>query len=428
MNILIKNGRVVDPGNNINDVMDVLVENHTITKVAKNIKAEGATTIEAANKLVLPGLVDMHVHLREPGREDKETIFSGTRAAVHGGVTSVLAMANTLNTVDCVETVRLCKSIIKKNALAHVYITAAITKGREGRELTDFARLKKEGAVALSDDGASIDDQGVMLLALRRAKQQKMLVACHCEDRVLSAGGVVNLGLTSTRMGLKGVSDESEYKRVERDIAIAHKAHAPIHIQHVSCAQSVEIIAKAKKSGIQVTCETAPHYFSLSEEAVLGYDTNFKMNPPLRFKDDVAAVRQGLRDGTIDAIASDHAPHTDNEKAIEFDRAEFGVIGLETILAASLTELVCTGVLTLEECVRKLTVAPSNILDVDKGTLGVGRTADIVIVDSVKEWIVKKENFLSKSKNSAFLGRTLKGAVEYTIVNGHIAYPFKETK
>jgi len=428
MSILIKNGRVVDPGNNISDVMDVLVENHAISKVAKSIKADSATTIDATNKIVLPGLVDMHVHLREPGREDKETIASGTRAAVHGGVTSVLAMANTLTTIDSVEAVRLAKGIIKKTALAHVYIAAALTKGREGMVLTDIARLKKEGAIALSDDGASVDADQVMLLALKKAKQQKMLVACHCEDRALSASGVVNLGLTSTRMGLRGISAESEYKRVERDIALAQKAQSPIHIQHVSCAKSIEVIAKFKKAGVRVTCETAPHYFSLPEEAVLGYDTNFKMNPPLRSKEDIAAIRQALRDGTIDAIASDHAPHTENEKAIEFDRAEFGVIGLETILAASLTELVYTGTLTLEECVRKLTVVPSSILGVDRGTLGVGKPADITIVDTAKEWLVKKESFLSKSKNSAFLGKTLKGVVEYTIVNGHIVYPLKDPK
>jgi dihydroorotase len=233
---------------------------------------------------------------------------------------------------------------------------------------------------------------------------------------------VVNLGFTSTRLGLRGISKESEYTRVKRDIELAEKATAPIHIAHVSCLESVEIIAKAKKKGIKVTCETAPHYFALDEEAVLGYDTNKKMNPPLRSKADVAAIKRGLAEGVIDVIASDHAPHTENEKEIEFDRAEFGVIGLETILAVSITELLMPKVLNIAELCRKLTCNPAKILGIDRGTLGIGKDADIIIIDPNKEWTVKKEGFFSKSRNSAFLGRTLKGTVEYTICGGKIAY------
>jgi len=247
-------------------------------------------------------------------------------------------------------------------------------------------------------------------------------VLCHCEDKSLSKNRVVNLGFTSTRMGLRGISKESEYKRVERDIKLAEKADSPIHIAHVSCKESVEIIALAKGKGIKVTSDTCPHYFALSDAAVLGYDTNMKMNPPLRSKDDVGAIKKGLKNGIIDAIASDHAPHTENEKDIEFERAEFGVIGLETELAVAITELVHTGLLTWLDLARKMSLEPAKILRIKKGTLSVGTDADLIVLSPDKEWIVEKQNLISKSKNSCFLGRKLKGSVEYTICNGKIAY------
>ena len=423
MKILIKNGRVVDPANNLDGISDILIENTKISKAAKNINADADKIIDAAGKIVMPGLVDMHVHLREPGREDKETIASATKAALHGGVTSMLAMPNTQPAIDSVENVKLLKEIIEKTANANVFIAGTITKERNGKELTDIAKLKKEGVVAITDDGSSLDSHELMLEAFKKAKQEKVLVICHSEDKSLSMGGVVNLGLISTRMGLRGISQEAEYKRVKRDIELAEKADASIHIAHVSCKESVEIIAKAKKKGIKVTCETAPHYFALSEEAMLGYDTNLKMNPPLRSKDDVAAIKQGLKQGIIDAIASDHAPHTENEKEIEFDRAAFGVIGLETELAVAITELVQTGLIGWADLVKKLALNPAKILGIaGKGALSVGADADIVIVDPDKEWVVAKSGFFSKSKNSAFLGKQLKGIVEYTICSGKIAY------
>ncbi|MDP2924415.1 MAG: dihydroorotase [Candidatus Omnitrophota bacterium] len=427
MKVLIKNGHVVDPANKIDGIFDVLIDGAKIIKVAPAIKINAEQTIDATGKSVMPGIVDMHVHLREPGREDKETVASGTRAAIHGGVTSMLAMPNTLSTIDCPETVKLLKEIIAHTAQANVFISGAITKGRQGQKLTDIAKLKKSGAIAFSDDGNSVDSEKLMLAALKKAKELKVLVTCHCEDKALSADGVVNLGFTSTRMGLRGISKESEYKRIKRDIELAEKADAPIHIAHVSCSESVEIIAKAKKKGIKVTCETAPHYFTLDEESVFGYDTNRKMNPPLRGKNDVAAIKQGLANRVIDAIASDHAPHTENEKEIEFDRAEFGVIGLETILAVSITELLQAKVLSISELVRKLSLNPAKILGIDKGTLSVGKDADIIVIDPNKEWVVKKEGFFSKSRNCAFLGRTLKGVVEYTICGGKIVYASHST-
>jgi dihydroorotase len=422
MSLLIKGGRVVDPANNLDAVMDILVEDAKISKVAKNIKADADTVIDATDKIVMPGLVDMHVHLREPGREDKETIASGTKAAAKGGVTSVLAMANTLTPIDCVENVALLKGIIKKTACVNVFICGAITKERLGKELTDIAGLKKEGAIAISDDGSSVDDDTVMLEALKKAKQEKVLVTCHSEDKTLSGNGVVNLGFTSTRLGLRGISKESEYKRVARDIELAQESGAPVHIAHVSCKESVEIIAKAKKNGIKVTAEATPHHFALTEEAVLGYDTNMKVNPPLRSKEDVAAIKQGLKSGAIDAIASDHAPHTENEKDIEFERAEFGSVGLETILAVSITELIEPKLLSWPELVKKLSLNPAQILGIAKGTLSIGADADIIVVDPHQEWIVEKAGIISKSKNSAFLGKGLKGAVEYSICGGRVVY------
>ncbi|MFH0827086.1 MAG: dihydroorotase [Candidatus Omnitrophota bacterium] len=425
MKILIKGGRVIDPSSNLDEVCDILTQDSVVAQVSKGIKTEADFTIEAADKIVMPGLIDMHVHLREPGREDKETVASGTRAALKGGITSVLAMPNTFPAMDSVEHVRSLKDIIKNSAQAHVLIAGAITRGRSGEELADIAAVKKEGVVAITDDGHSVDSDALMLEALKTAQAQGVLVICHSEDKKLTNKGVVNLGFTSTRMGLRGISKESEYKRVQRDIELAEKAGARVHIAHVSCQESLELIAAAKKKGIKVTCETAPHYFSLSEEDVLGFDTFMKMNPPLRSRQDVAAIREGLADGTIDAIASDHAPHTENEKDIEFERAEFGVVGLETMLAVSVTELVEKGVLTWLELARKLTVNPARILGLSKGTLKEGADADLTVVAPKEEWLAEKAALVSKSKNCAFLGRALKGVVEYAICSGRIAYPFK---
>lgn len=416
--ILIKNGHVIDPANKRDEITDVLIEDGKIIKVAKNIPANGAQLIDATDKIVMPGIVDMHVHLREPGREDKETICSGTKAALKGGVTSLLAMPNTTPAIDSVETLKLLKNRIAKTAKNNVFICAAITRGRLGKELVDIKELKREGIIAISDDGASVDDDKLFLEAMKQARDNKVLVICHSEDKNLSNKGVVNAGFTATRLGLRGISDESEYKRVKRDIELAEKSQAAVHIAHVSCKESINLIAQAKKKGLKLTCETAPHYFSLSEEEVLDYDTSKKMNPPLRSKEDIEAIKKGLKDGTIDAIASDHAPHTENEKDIEFDRAEFGVVGLETELAVAITELVNPGVLSWVDLVKKMCLNPAQILGMPKGTLTVGADADLIIVSPDKEWVVEKNKLISKSKNSAFLGKKLKGVVEHTICKG----------
>lgn len=422
MKLLIKNGQVVDPANNIEGIYDILVENAKITKVARGIKAEVDEIIEAKGKIVMPGIVDMHVHLREPGREDKETIATGTKAALKGGVNSVLAMPNTLPAMDCPENIKLLKNILQKSAQANVFLAGAITKGRLGKELTDISGLKKEGVIAISDDGSSVDNAELMCQAMLKAKDAGILVICHCEDKSFTHEGVVNLGIISTRLGLRGISRESEYQRVARDIELAEKTGASVHIAHLSCQESVELIAQAKKKGIKITAEVTPHHFALTEEAVLGFDANMKMNPPLRSKADAGALKEGLKSGVIDVIASDHAPHTENEKEIEFERAEFGTIGLETELAASITELVKGGLLGWMDLVKKLCLNPAKILGTGKGTLSIGSDADIIVVAPDKEWIVQKEGFVSKSKNSAFLGKKLSGVVEYTICNGKVAY------
>jgi dihydroorotase len=422
MSILIKNGRVIDPANKIDAVLDVFIQGDKISQVGKNISGPADTIIEASNKIVAPGIVDMHVHLREPGREDKETVASATAAAAKGGVTTVLAMPNTQPAMDCVKNIELLQGIINQSALIKVLICGTITKQRLGQELSDIAALKKAGAVAISDDGSSVDSAELMLEAFKKAKQARLLTVCHCEDKKLSGKGVINLGFNSTRLGLRGISNESEYTRVRRDIELAEKSGALVHIAHVSCRESVDIIAAAKKKGVPVTCETAPHYFALTEEDVVDYDTNMKINPPLRTQEDLSAIKAGLKNMSIDAIASDHAPHTENDKAIEFDRAEFGKIGLESGLAVSIMELIDKKILSWPELVEKLALNPAKILGIAKGTLSVGADADVIIVDADKEFVLEKKSIVSKSKNSPFIGRTVKGLVEYTIYNGRVVY------
>ena len=425
MSILIKNGRVIDPVNKIDALMDILIEKNKISKVAEHINSNADTVIDATGKIVAPGIVDMHVHLREPGREDKETVASATAAAAKGGVTTVLAMPNTQPPMDCVENIKLLQGIINKSAVVNVLICGTITKQRLGQELSEIAALKKIGAIAISDDGSSVDNAALMLEAFKKAKQSDILTICHCEDKKLSGKGVINLGFNSTRLGLRGISNASEFERVGRDIELAKSCGAGVHIAHVSCRESVEIIATAKKKGVQVTCETAPHYFALTEDDIVDYDTNMKINPPLRTKKDVEAIKAGLKNKVIDAIASDHAPHTENEKAIEFDRAEFGKIGLESGLAVSIMELIDKKVLSWTELVMNMSVNPARILGINKGTLSIGAEADIIIVDADKEFVLEKKRIVSKSKNSPFIGRTVKGIVEYTICNGEIVYQNK---
>ena len=418
---LIKDGRVIDPGNKVNAILDIFVSGGKIGKIGKDLPVKAPETIDAKGKIVAPGFIDMHVHLREPGREDEETIRTGSRAAVHGGFTGILAMPNTEPAIDNPGMVKKLKEIIAKDAACNVFITGATTLGRSGKALTDFERLKKEGVIAVSDDGFPVRDKSLMQEALKRAKLSGLLLIEHCEDLDLSTGGVMNKGAISTRAGLKGIPARSEYEAVKRTLELAKKETARVHIAHVSCKESVELIRKAKKDGVKVTAETAPHYFALTEECCATYDTNTKMNPPLRTWGDTEAIKAGLADGTIDAIATDHAPHTDAEKDVEFDYAPFGIMGLETALPLAVTELIDKKILSWDELICKLSANPAAILGVAGGSLKEGNPADITIIDPDKEYVITKDSILSKSKNSPFINWKLKGKAITVFVNGAIA-------
>ena len=420
MKYLIKSGTVVDPIGNINEVLDVLVTDEKIADIGKSIQVKDAQVIDASGMIITPGLIDMHVHLREPGREDEETVLSGTRAAVKGGFTTVVCMPNTDPALDNVETLAMLKAIIAKDAIVNVLPAGAITIGRLGVELTDMKAMAKEGIVAVSDDGSSVEDSELMLKALKNAQSSNLVVIDHCEDMGLSNKGVMNKGFISTKMGLRGISRESEWVRIQRDIALAEKAGARIHIAHVSCKESVEVIREAKSRGVSVTAETAPHYFALTDECCVTYDTNTKINPPLRTAEDVAAIKEALVDGTIDVIASDHAPHTDSEKDVEFDLAPFGKIGLESSLGISIDELVIGKVLTWPQLVEKFASNPARILGLKSGTLEKGSLADITIIDPKKEYTITRETLESKSKNSPFVGWRLTGRAVHLFVAGKL--------
>jgi len=420
MKYLIKSGTVVDPIGNINEVLDVLVTDEKIADIGKSIQVKDAQVIDASGMIITPGLIDMHVHLREPGREDEETVLSGTRAAVKGGFTTVVCMPNTDPALDNVETLAMLKAIIAKDAIVNVLPAGAITIGRLGVELTDMKAMAKEGIVAVSDDGSSVEDSELMLKALKNAQSSNLVVIDHCEDMSLSNKGVMNKGFISTKMGLRGISRESEWVRIQRDIALAEKAGARIHIAHVSCKESVEVIREAKSRGVSVTAETAPHYFALTDECCVTYDTNTKINPPLRTAEDVAAIKEALVDGTIDVIASDHAPHTDSEKDVEFDLAPFGKIGLESSLGISIDELVIGKVLTWPQLVEKFASNPARILGLKSGTLKKGSLADITIIDPKKEYTITRETLESKSKNSPFVGWRLTGRAVHLFVAGKL--------
>ena len=420
MNILIKNGHVIDPANKIDGKLDILASDGKIARLGKpgSLTDNNAQVIDASSKLVVPGLIDMHVHLREPGFEYKETIVTGTAAAKAGGFTSVCCMPNT-NPVNDSRSVTEFILAQARSASALVFPIGAITKGSKGEELTEMAELYTAGCFAVSDDGKPVMNAAIMRRAMEYSKIFDLLVISHCEDSSLSDKGVMNEGVVSTELGLRGIPRSAEDVMTGRDISLAELTGCRLHIAHVSTADSVRMVRDAKSRGVKVTAETCPHYFSLTEEAVRGYNTMAKMNPPLRTADDVAAIKQGLKDGTIDVIATDHAPHALDEKSGEFDYAPFGVVGLETALGLTL-RLVDEGALSLSEAVRKLTNNPASILKIGKGTLTVGSDADITIVDPNIEWTVDASQFKSKSKNTPFNGWKLKGRAVQTIVGGRI--------
>ena len=422
MTIVIRNGRVIDPGR-INGQADVLIQNGKITQVAKGLAVPpGATVMDAAGKWVLPGFVDLHVHLREPGFEYKETIQTGTAAAVAGGFTSVCCMPNTSPVNDNQSVTEFILDKARAAGLAHVFPIGAITKGSEGKELAEFGELKDAGCVAVSDDGKPVMNGMVMRRALEYARAFALTVVDHCECLHLSEGGCMHEGLVATEMGLHGVPAAAEDVMVARNLALAELTGGRLHLAHLSTAGSVRMVREAKARGIKVTAEACPHHFLLTDEAVREFNTNAKMNPPLRNRKDVDTIKAGLKDGTIDAIATDHAPHADFEKQREFDYAPFGIVGLETAWGLALT-LVDEGLLSVEQVVALLTVQPARAFGLSKGTLAVGADADVTLIDPDAQWVVEPEQFRSKGRNTPFAGWKLKGRVTTTIVGGRVVYP-----
>ncbi len=420
MSLAIVNGHLIEPTSGISEPMDILVEGKTVAKIGKGLK--GDETIDASGCVVCPGLVDIHVHFREPGYESKETIATGSRAAARGGVTSVVTMANTRPVIDNAGMVEFVNRRARETAIIKVWPAACATKGMEGAEMTEMAELKAVGAVAVTDDGRDIASSWVMRRVLEYADMCGLTYMAHCEDETLAEGGAMNEGYNSTRLGIPGLPKAVEEIRIDRNIRLAELAGAKIHIQHVTSKGGVEIIRRAKQRGVRVTCETGPHYWTLTDEAVVGFGTNAKMNPPLREAEDVAAIREGLADGTIDCIATDHAPHTQTEKDVEFQLAPFGIVGLETLLGTTITGLVEPGVLTLERAIALMTSAPASIFELKAGTLREGGAADITIFDPKAEWVVAPEAFHSRSRNTPFKGMKLRGVVKATLCDGTVVY------
>ncbi len=420
MKILIKNGRVIDPANKVDEKLDLLISDGKIAKFGKpgSLSADGSQAIDAAGKLIVPGLIDMHVHLREPGFEYKETIATGTAAAKAGGFTSVCCMPNT-NPVNDNRSITEFILSQARDASSRVYPIGAITKGSKGEELAEMAELHQAGCVAISDDGKPLMNAALMRRAMEYSKIFDTLIIAHCEDSTLSDKGVMNEGGISTELGLRGIPRAAEDVMTSRDISLAELTGCRLHIAHVSTAGSVNLVRDAKKRGVKVTAETCPHYFTLTDEAVRGYNAMAKMNPPLRSAEDVAAIKQGLTDGTIDVIATDHAPHGMDEKSGEFDYAPFGIVGLETALGLTL-RLVEEGVLSLRDAIMKLSVNPAAILKIGAGTLSSGADGDVTIIDPTASWTVDSSQFKSKSRNTPFNGWKLTGRAVQTIVGGKL--------
>ena len=421
MKILIKNGHIIDAKTNRDGVYDILIENGKIVEIGNDLdETANCDYIDAQGKYVLPGFVDAHCHLRDPGFEYKEDIETGTRSAAMGGFTSIACMPNTNPVIDNEPIIKYVMSKAAQDGVVNVFPIGAISKGLKGEELAEIGELKFAGAVALSDDGKPVRSASLMKKALQYSSMFDITIISHCEEMDLVDEGVMNEGYTSTVLGLKGIPAAAEEVMVSRDLILAEYTNAPIHIAHVSTALSVDLVRQAKKRGVKVTAETCPHYFSLTEEACEGFNTFAKVNPPLRTQKDVEAIIQGLADGTIDIIATDHAPHHMDEKNVEFNIAANGMVGFETAFPLAVTYLVKPGILTLKNLIEKMCVNPSTLLSINKGVLDVGRTADIVIVDLDSEYTVDISEFQSKSKNSPFNGFKLKGEICYTIVEGNV--------
>lgn len=423
MTTLIKGGRLIDPATKTDEIMDILVEDGVVSQRGENLSADGADeVIDAAGCYVMPGLIDLHVHLREPGFEHKETIETGTKAMVKGGFTSVCPMPNTKPATDCVEVVKYIVDKAKEVSPINVLPVGAITLGQAGKEITDIAAMKEAGIYAISEDGKSVMDSGIYREAMKEAARLGIPVLAHCEDINLVQGGAMNAGKRADELGIKGISNAVEDIITARDIMIAKETGATLHLCHCSTKDSVRMIKEAKAEGIKVTGEVCPHHFTLCEEDIKVDDSNYKMNPPVRGRDDLEALIEGLHDDTFDAISTDHAPHHADEKAKGMATAPFGIVGSETAVELTMTELVHKGVITPYQMAEKMSYNPARILGIDKGTLAVGKVADITIIDPEKEHIIKAEEFVSKGKNTPFVGYKSKGVVVRTIVAGKTVY------
>ena len=422
MKLLIQHGRVVHPVTGEVVLQDLLAEDGKISLLERGLPPEADQIIDATGLVVCPGLVDMHVHLRDPGLTYKEDILTGCAAAARGGVTALACMANTDPTVDCPEQVAYVLGRAKEACGVQVYPIAALSMGLRGEERTDAEALKKAGAVALSDDGSNVDNANLMRDAMIRARRQELPILCHCEDTSMVEGRAVNEGSVSRQLWLEGRPAIAEEIMVMRDAMLAEETGAHVHICHVSTAKSVDIIRRMKKRGAPITCETCPQYFTLTEDEVLTKGSLARVNPPLRTAKDVKGILAGLKDGTIDVIATDHAPHSAEEKARSLTRAPSGMIGLETSLAITLTALYHTKKMELPDIIQRMTTNPADILHLPKGRMSLGVDADLTVFDPDEEWVIDPEQFASKARNTPFAGAKVKGRVKYTIVGGRIIY------
>jgi dihydroorotase len=423
--LLIKNGRVIDPANNLDKKCDVLIADGKVSQVGQingPVEKSAARVIDATGKLVTPGLIDMHVHFREPGDEEEETIASGSTAAVAAGFTSVVCMPNTNPAIESETDVEYVHRKGRQTRKTHVYVMGAITKEREGVELAEMGLMAEAGALGFTDDGNGVQDPAVMLRALKYAKMFDVVIAQHCQDNSFAGNGVMNAGYYSTILGLPGIDALAEEAMLWRDIQLVRRAQVRYHAQHISTAGSVELIRQAKKDSLPVTCEVTPHHLLLTEERCAEYDTNYKVNPPLRSQKDVEALKQAISEGLVDALASDHAPHLQSEKELEFLTAPFGIAGMECALGLYVKALIEPKLLDWPGLIRLMTVNPARIIGIEKGTLTPGKQGDVTIIDPNAEWQIDVAKFLSKSRNCPYHGWTVKGKVEKTIVVGEVRF------
>ncbi len=426
--MLIKNGRVIDPANGLDKTCDVLIQGDLFVEVGQIApeKAKKATTvIDARGKMVVPGLIDMHVHFRDPGDEEEETVASGSAAAVAGGFTSVVCMPNTKPAIDNETHVEYVHRKGRQARKTHVYVMGALTKNREGVEMAEMGLMAEAGAVGFTDDGCGVQDPAVMSRVLKYASMFGKVISQHCQDDSFAKNGVMNAGYQSTILGLPGMDALAEEAMLWRDIQLVKRAGTPYHMQHMSAAGSVGLIRNAKKHGLPVTCEVAPHHLLLTDENVAEYDTNYKVSPPLRGKKDVEALQKAVAEGLVDALATDHAPHLQSEKELEFLTAPFGIASLECALSLYIKALIEPGIVSWSEMLKLMTANPARIIGVDKGTLSAGKQADVTIFDPNAQYTIDVNQFVSKSRNCPYNGWTVKGQVAYTIVGGEILVKYK---